>query len=170
MSYEQDDQIDGQQEILAGASLGFFEATMLGVLDSLPFYVMLIDRHHRILLVNRAVRRQLGLEPEEILGHYCPQIVHGIEDGTYDGCPLAEAVRTQQPVEREHYDEFQERWLNIGIYPTSISTPDGEKIYFHMVADVTEKKQAQNALAGSEEKHRMLLEELLKSTRRIPEE
>lgn len=55
-----------------GASLGEF-------LDALPFYVMLIDETHHILMANEAVREDLGMDPEEIVGEFCPRVVHGLE-------------------------------------------------------------------------------------------
>jgi len=41
------------------------------LLDVMPFYVMLIDAEHKILLANKALRRDLGLDPEKIVGGYC---------------------------------------------------------------------------------------------------
>ena len=62
-----------------------FELQML--LDALPFYVMLVDAEHKILLANNAIRDDLGLVPEQIIGEYCPKAVHGLEE-PYAGCPL----------------------------------------------------------------------------------
>ena len=153
----------GGQPVEAGASIGSLDVGILDVLDSLPFYVMLIDRHHRILLVNKASRTALGLKPEDIVGAYCPMIVHGLKEGEeYPGCPLEETVRKNEPIEWEHFDERISRWLRTGVYPTRSRMPDGERIYFHMVADITDEKLAQDKIERSEEKYRLLLEELIK--------
>jgi PAS domain S-box-containing protein len=124
-----------------GASISFLGPGILKVLDALPFYVLLVDKNHRILLANKATRDQLKMEPKELIGEYCPNAVHGIDEGTYPGCPLEEAVKTHQPVEREHFDENTGRWLRIAMYPTETWTVDGEEIYFHMMQDITEMKQ-----------------------------
>ncbi len=150
------------QEQGQGASHSFVGPGILEMLDSLPFYVMLIDRNHRILLANRATREQLGLEPQEIIGEFCPKVVHGIEAGTYPGCPLAEAVEKNEPVERVHFDEEYQRWLRIAIYPTGSWTVDGQEIYFHMIMDITEQKQAVEELQEDREKYRLLLEEIIR--------
>jgi len=121
-----------------GASLSFLGPGVLKLLDSLPFYVLLVDQNHRILLANKATRDELGLDPKEIIGEFCPRVVHGIEEGTYPGCPLEEAVQTHGPVEKEHFDEEHGRWLKIAMYPTGTWTVDGEEIYFHMIQDITE--------------------------------
>lgn len=126
-----------------GASLSFLGPGILEILDALPFYVMLVDKNHRILLANKATRDVLGLEPHEIVGESCPKVVHGIEEGTYPGCPLEDAVSTGQSVEREHYDEEKGLWLKVAIYPTGAWTVSGEQIYFHMIEDITERKQAE---------------------------
>ena len=62
------------------------EVRVSDILEALPFYVMLIDEHHRILQVNSAVRRQLGVNPEAIIGQYCPKVIHGLDEPWY-ACP-----------------------------------------------------------------------------------
>ena len=123
-----------------GASLSFLGPGILEILDALPFYVMLIDKNHRILLANKATRDILGLEPHQIVGEFCPKVVHGIEEGPYPGCPLEQAVSTREPVEREYFDEEKEAWLKVAIYPTGAWSVSGEQIYFHMTEDITERK------------------------------
>ena len=60
------------------------------ILDALPFYVLLVDENHNILQANSKVREHLNVEPREIIGKYCPKVIHGI-DGPFEGCPLEEA-------------------------------------------------------------------------------
>ena len=125
------------------------------ILDALPFYVMLIDEHHQILKANRAVQAQLGLKPDDIIGKYCPEAVHGLSQPWY-ACPLEEAVKKGQAVEREALDQKSGRWIRSAIYPTGRSTPDGSEILFHMVSDVTDRKQAEDQLQASREQLRSL--------------
>ncbi len=112
------------------------------ILDALPFYVLLLDAGHHILLANEAVRTDLELEPQQIIGGYCPKVVHGV-DGDYPGCPLEEAVKTGQAVERELFDKKSDRWVRSVIYPTKIGNRDGGEIYLHMVWNITEQKLAE---------------------------
>ncbi len=125
------------------------------ILDALPFYVMLIDEHHHILKANRAVQAQLGLKPEDIIGKYCPEVVHGLSEPWY-ACPLEEAVRKGEAVEREALDQKSGRWIRSGIYPTGRFTPDGRSILFHMVSDITDRKEAEEQLEASREQLRSL--------------
>jgi len=125
------------------------------ILDALPFYVMLVDEHHHILRANRAVQAQLGLKPEDIIGKYCPEVVHGLSEPWY-ACPLEEAVRKGQAVEREALDQKSGRWIRSGIYPTGKLAPDGGRILFHMVSDITDRKEAEEQLQASREQLRSL--------------
>ncbi len=53
------------------------------LLDALPFYVMLVSADHRILQANNAVQKQLGLDPSNIIGKYCPEAIHGLQEPWY---------------------------------------------------------------------------------------
>jgi PAS domain S-box-containing protein len=130
-------------------------ADIMDILDSVPFYVLLIDEHHYILQANSAVQAQLGLEPKDIIGKYCPKVIHGLDEPFY-ACPLEEAVEKGQAIEREAFDPASGRWLNSAIYPTKGLTRDGRRIYFHMVSDITDRKQAEEQLRTSREQLRSL--------------
>lgn len=125
------------------------------ILDALPFYVMLIDEHHHILQANRAVQKQLGVEVKDIIGKYCPTVIHGLEEPWY-ACPLEEAVQKGQSVEREALDRQSGRWIRSAVYPTKKSTEDGSKIFFHTVSDITDRKQSDEQLRTSREQLRAL--------------
>jgi len=125
------------------------------ILEALPFYVLLLDEHHQILAANSAVREQLGLKPEAIIGKYCPMVVHGLDEPWY-ACPLEEAVEKGKAVEREALDRASGRWIRSAVYPTEGFTPDGRRIYFHTVADITDTKQVEDQLRASREQLREL--------------
>ena len=125
------------------------------ILDSLPFYVMLIDEQHRILLANKAVSAQLGKDPESIVGGYCPSVIHGL-NRPWNACPLEESVLSGRIVEKEAYDQGSGLWFRSSIYPTGRTTPEGKKIFFHMVADVTSRKEVEEQLLASQEELRSL--------------
>ncbi len=121
------------------------------ILESLPFYVLLIDEDHRILQANRAVQAQLGLKPEAVIGQYCPKIIHGL-DQPWHACPLEEAVEKGQAVEREALDQQSGLWIRSAVYPTGKFTREGKRIFFHMVSDITAHKQAEEELRNSRER------------------
>ena len=124
-------------------------------MDALPFYVMLVDKDHNILQANRAVRAHLGVEPKDIVGKYCPTIIHG-SSKPIDGCPLEEAVERNRAVEREIFDTASGRWIRSAVYPTKGLTTDGRRVFFHMVTDITDRKRAEEELTASREQLRDL--------------
>ena len=50
---------------------------VLDFLEAFPCYVLLVDEQHRILQANSAVRGGLGVELKDIIGEYCPKVIHG---------------------------------------------------------------------------------------------
>jgi PAS domain S-box-containing protein len=130
-------------------------STVRNIIDSLPFYVILIDRNHNIIEANSAVFEQLGIKREEIIGQYCPKVIHGL-NGAFPGCPLEEAVTTDKTVERELFDEKSGRWIISSIYTTKLLSNAGEKIYLHVVLDITDRKMAQEQLKESHKQLRQL--------------
>ncbi len=128
---------------------------ILDILDSIPFYVLLIDEDHYILQANRAVTAELGMEPKDIIGKYCPKVVHGV-DGSFDGCPLEEAIEKDRAIEREVFDKKSGRWLLSAIYPIQGLIRNGKRIYFHMVTDITDRKQTEKQLSASHKRLRNL--------------
>lgn len=135
-----------------GADLGL---CVSAILEALPFYVLLLDEHHQILQANSAVREQLGLTPEAIVGKYCPTVVHGMNEPWY-ACPLEEAVETGRAVEREALDQQSGRWMRSAVYPTGSFTTDGRRIYLHLVSNITETKKGEAELRASSEQLREL--------------
>lgn len=127
----------------AGASLPFIDSSFLQILDALPFYVFLIDEHHHIVLANKATRTALQVEPEDIVGGYCPQVIHGQDH--YAGCPVDEAVKKGEAVEREVFNHKVGRWFKTTAYPTDCRSADGGRIFYHTIQDIHDSKTAVEA-------------------------
>lgn len=130
-------------------------SNILNIVNNLPFYVMLVDTDHHILLVNNAVKESLGMDPEEIVGKYCPKVVHGL-NGPFPGCPLEEVIETGHSVEREFIEPKSGRWVTSGVYPTGLKTSSHRAVFFHMTQDITDRKQAEEKLLSSYQTHTVL--------------
>ncbi len=122
------------------------ETEIRNLIDPFPFYVLMVDCDHRVVMANEALYRTYGLKPEDVLGAFCPKLIHGL-DGPFKGCPVEEALEKQESVERELYDEQQDLWMMSGAYLTNLVTSDGKQIFLHVVSDITEKKKADEELA-----------------------
>ena len=116
------------------------------ILDSLPFYVFLVNSQHRIMAGNTAVRRDLGLDPAQLVGAYCPSVIHGCKNPVAN-CPLAEALKHGRAAEREVFDAKSGKWLNAAVYPTPMVADNGERIYLHFARDITEFKKTAHDLS-----------------------
>lgn len=123
-------------------------SNILNIVNNLPFYVMLVDADHHILLANNAVKESLGVDSEQIIGKYCPKAIHDL-DTPYPGCPLEEALETGHAVEREFRDSKSGRWVTSGIYPTGFKASNHQAVFFHMIQDITERKQAEQKLLSN---------------------
>jgi diguanylate cyclase (GGDEF)-like protein/PAS domain S-box-containing protein len=143
----------GEAAGLGHLTVGDFEA----ILDSLPFYVLLVDQDHFIQFANKAVRQRFDVTVAEVQGKHCPAFIHGVEH--YPGCPLEDAM-AGGATESTHYSEEDGRWMWTTAYPTGVKTEEGRELYFHMVMDVTEETQAREDLAESERRFRRLFEAL----------
>jgi PAS domain S-box-containing protein len=118
------------------------------ILDAFPFYVMLVDSEHQIIMANKAVFSKLDMKSRDIIGQYCPMVVHGTEE-PFPGCPLEEAADKDAGVERELYDEKTGYWVSSAVYPTSLFAENGRRLFLHMVSDVTERKKVQESLVAA---------------------
>ena len=139
----------GQTPSPTPSDAGVFSADLQTVLDAFPYYVMLVDSHHTVLMANRAVQDSLGLPAGAIVGGYCPRVVHGTDD-PYPGCPLEKACARGCSTECELIDAENGRILISGIYETPMRTAQGRPVYLHATRDITEQRQAEEALARGE--------------------
>jgi PAS domain S-box-containing protein len=115
---------------------------------------MLVDEHHHIIMANQAVTKHLGIKPDDIVGGYCPEVIHGTK-GPWYACPLEEAVKKNTAVVIEAQDRETGRWINSAMYPIP-NLPENQKVFFHMVTDITDRKLAEEQVIASREQLREL--------------
>ncbi|MBN2124089.1 MAG: PAS domain-containing protein [Deltaproteobacteria bacterium] len=93
--------------------------------------VMVIGLHYRILDINEAMLKKLGLTRSAAIGMHCYEISHGRDtpcDGREHPCPLKECVDTRQPSQTTHVHRDKDNrkcYYSISCYPVF---EDGEVI------------------------------------------
>ncbi len=106
--------------------------------DAVPDLVMLLDKDHRIIRVNKATADRTGIPPEALIGQACYKVVHGAtEPPAY--CPHNQLLMDRQ----EHFVEvFEERWGGHFMVTVSPIYNENKEIgSVHVARDITHRKQ-----------------------------
>jgi two-component system cell cycle sensor histidine kinase/response regulator CckA len=116
--------------------------------------LVFMDLERRIRRCNKAMANLLGKDFQEIIGHNCCEILHGVS-GPIEGCPVARLRETRR---RETLVlSMNDRWFNIVADP--LLDENGSLIgAVHAMSDITEVKQAEEALRESEKRYRQVIE------------
>ena len=119
--------------------------------DSITDLVSIHDKDFKLVRVNRAFADAVKMEPAEVIGKTCYELVHGTK-GPPASCPHKQTLDTKKP----HIAEFFEPHL--GIYLEASTSPifdeNGEIIAsVHIAKDITERK-------GAEERQTELFEKV----------
>ena len=114
-----------------------------------PDLIAIIDNQHRVLRVNDAMARRLGLRPEECAGLPCHEVVHGtsIPPGA---CPHSRTLADGRVHSEEvHVERFGGDFL---ITTTPLLDEKGESLgSVHFAHDITERKQFEKGLQQAKE-------------------
>ncbi|MDH5299514.1 MAG: PAS domain S-box protein, partial [Desulfobulbaceae bacterium] len=120
--------------------------------DSVPDSIAIIDQKYRIVRVNKALARQVGLPPWECIGKTCHILIHAA-DVPITECPHHQLLRDGNPHSVELYDAKRGSHFHITVSP--IHNRNGELLgSVHVARDITKRKKAENALR---ETHQRLL-------------
>ena len=124
--------------------------------DSIEDMIMILDLDCRIVRVNKSVVSFLGLSYSDILGKYCYDLMHWGKRSSEEWC-FSKMLNSKKHEESEMYIDEKGIWILTSVDPIF----DGKGNItgaVHIMKDVTERKQMEEALRESENKFRDLVE------------
>lgn len=124
------------------------------VLNGIPDVIGIQDTARNIIRYNDAGYRFLGVGHDEAKGKKCYQLV-GLS-APCDVCATEKALHTGQPAFVEKYVDTMGIWLEARAYPIMDESGHPVKIIEHL-RDVSERKDAEEAIRKSEERLRITL-------------
>jgi PAS domain S-box-containing protein len=130
-------------------ALGASQAQLRLVTDHAPVFITQIDREHRFKFANRTYATSLGLEPEQLLGRHCSEV---LGEARYDAIRhhiVATLEGRRVEFEAEITDPaLGRRWVYVVHEPER--APEGEVIGLVSVStDITERKLAEQQIAAA---------------------
>ena len=129
----------------------FDHSRLMGILDSIPDGVYIVDQHFNIEYINPVIERGFG----KIHGRKCYQYFH---DRT-ESCPWCknEEVFAGRSVNWEWYSVKNDRHYEL--FDTPFQNPDGSISKLEIFHDITDRKRSEEALKRSAERFRRLFEQ-----------
>lgn len=145
-----------QERQKAEESLREFAQRWQTTFDAINDSVCILDLNGKILECNLATTRLLNKPIAEILGDHCFKLVHHISV-PFERCPI---VRMQTSGQRESTSlQLGDRWVDVTVDP--LFDASGRLIgAVHIISDITEDKQREEALRESEERYRDMVENI----------
>jgi len=122
--------------------------------DAISDFVSVLDRDFRIVKANKALSDFLGEKPEELIGKYCFEVMHG-RTSRWDGCPHEQMMKELKAVTRTVDD------AHIGVPLLVTASPifdsAGSLIgSVHVAKDISTVKKIQDDLAHRNEQLNVL--------------
>ena len=117
------------------------------LVENIDLGILLVDKQHRIVAMNRANAKLVGRTPQECIGQECFRVFEK-RDEVCPHCPGVHAMRTGRPVEAESTgtrDDGTTFTVRLQAFP--VFGPDGKPDKFiEVVEDITNQKNIEREL------------------------
>ena len=125
-------------------------------LESSQDMIAVVDRNYNYLIANNMFLKYRGMDREQVVGRSVSEVLgkdvfERVIKKTLDTCFQGESVQYEM---KYTYPELGERDLLVSYFP--IEDPDGVNRVASVIRDITERKQAEEALQESERRFRDL--------------
>jgi formate hydrogenlyase transcriptional activator len=112
--------------------------------DAVPDLIFILDSQHRIVRANRAAARRLERSPEEMVGQFCCELMHGT-DQPPDFCPHSRLLQDGRPQHIEVYEPIANGYFAVSVTP--LTNGRGETIgAVHVARDITDVQRAKERI------------------------
>jgi PAS domain S-box-containing protein len=118
--------------------------------------IFILDTHHRIVAVNKAMAAAIGYSPQKALGHKCHHVLHK-SDHPPPACPHRALLEDGKAHSFEFYEESLDMWMEV--HTTPLYNKHQELLgSIHFSRDITRQKRSEQAHRESEERYHHLSE------------
>ena len=121
------------------------------IVESYDGFIYICDKDYRITFMNDRLKER---NTRNMVGELCHKAVHGIDDRC--AWCVMDDVMEGKTMRREVHSPVDNRWYYV--VNTPIFNPDGTVSKQSMFQDITERKEAEQALRDNEERYRSLIE------------
>jgi len=131
-----------------------WETTFNSICDMVSIH----DEDFKLVKVNKAFARALKIEPKDVTGRLCYELLHGAKEPP-KSCPHKQVLQTGKPAMAEFFEPHLGIYLEISASP--IFDNKGKVCgTVHITKDITKRKQAEQQIEASLKEKEILLREL----------